>query len=235
MKLGILQCDDVPDPLGTQFKNYPEMFAESFRGIVSNLCLTTFRIHEDQFPESTDQCLCWLITGSRYSSYDDRPWMRTLEGFIRQLYHEGRKLLGVCFGHQIIASALGGTVALSEKGWGVGMSVNQIISQQSWMNPAINEFRLLVSHQDQVTVLPKQTKVLASSSFCPYFLLQYGQHFLGVQGHPEFTRNYSSALMNLRKGRGIPEDIVANGLASLVDEDDSKLMNVWIVNFLNSV
>ena len=235
MKLGILQCDDVPAPLDTQFKNYPQMFEQRLRSVASDLCIKTFRVHENHFPDSTGQCCCWLITGSRRSTYEDEPWMRKLEGFIRQLHHEERKLIGVCFGHQVIVSALGGTVELSSKGWGVGMSINEVINHQPWMNPTINQFRMLVSHRDQVTVLPEAAQVVAGSDFCPYYLLQYGQHFLSIQGHPEFSKEYSSALMSLRKGLSIPEEVVANGQASLLDEDDSMLMNIWIVNFLNGV
>ena len=235
MRLGILLCDDVPESLSDHFHNYPDMFEEALRAVMPDLCLQTFRVHDNEFPDSIDQCQSWLISGSCQSVYQGDAWIEHLKDFIRQLYRERKKLVGVCFGHQVIAAALGGEVELSPKGWGVGLAANDIDARQSWMSPEAQQFRIIVSYQDQVSVLPADTKVLASSEFCPYFLLQYGETFLSTQGHPEYTKDYITALMNDRKGHVIPDDLVARGNASLLDEDDHRLMNVWIANFLNSV
>ena len=134
-----------------------------------------------------------------------------------------------------MAEALGGKVTRSEKGWGVGLSFNEVSHHKPWMMPAREEIHLLVSHQDQVTALPTtyetNAQVLASSSFCPYYMVQYGEHFLSIQGHPEFSPAYSKALMASRQGI-IPEDRIEAGTKSLSTKADRELSTKWLINFM---
>lgn len=231
MKIGILQCDDVHDSLLSDWGNYPEMFEQALRPVLPGCELPIYRVLDGQLPQSTDECDAWLITGSKHGVNDGLPWIDALCGFVRSLWAEQRPLLGVCFGHQLIARALGGTVVKSEKGWGIGLSFNQVIERKAWMQPFQDHLDLLVSHQDQVVQLPPQAEVLASSEFCPYYLIQYGDCFLSVQGHPEFCVGYCRALMQMRE-QILPPARLRAGLASLATEADSKLMLGWIGHFL---
>lgn len=113
----------------------------------------------------------------------------------------------------------------------MGLSFNQVIERKSWMQPFQEHLDLLVSHQDQVVILPPQAEVLASSEFCPYYLIQYGDCFLSVQGHPEFCKDYCRDLMTLRE-LTLPPARLRAGMASLSAEADSALMMRWIVSFL---
>ena len=231
MRIGILQCDDVNDSLQPAYGNYPQMFADALRAVLPDCELPTYRVLDGQFPDSPDECDAWLITGSRFGVNDDLPWIDVLCDFVRTLWQQQRPLVGVCFGHQLVAKALGGTVVKSEKGWGIGMSFNQVIERKSWMQPFQAHLDILVSHQDQVAVLPSQAEVLASSDFCPYYLLQYANCFLSIQGHPEFCAGYCRALMTMRKGI-LPAERLQAGLDSLSSEPDSQLMMKWMVQFL---
>lgn len=233
MRIGILQCDDVHESLQPSHGNYPEMFAKALRAVIPDCELPIYRVLDGQFPESTNECDAWLITGSKFGVNDDLPWVDALCRFVRTLWQQQRPLIGVCFGHQLIAKALGGTVEKSKKGWGVGLSLNQVIEHKPWMQPSRSCLSILVSHQDQVVTLPPQSEVLARSEFCPYYLLQYGRCFLSIQGHPEFCADYCRALMIMREGV-IPAARLQSGLDSLETKPDSQLMMQWMVQFLRS-
>lgn len=230
MKIGLLLCDDVAPELRKVHNNYPDMFLALLRKQDPDVEMVTYRVVDGEIPETTDECDCWIISGSRHSAYDPFPWIPLLEGFIRRLYEDRCKLAGICFGHQVMAKSLGGKVALADKGWGVGMSYNHITRQTSWMDPAVQDFKLLVSHRDQVIHLPSSAEVLASSDFCPNYMLQYGDCFVSVQGHPEFSKSYSKDLMNSRR-ESIPGDRVLKGMDSLRNDPDSDLVAQWIVQF----
>ena len=230
MKVGLLLCDDVNPALQVAHKNYPDMFLALLRKQEPELEMVTYRVLDGEIPDTTDECDGWIISGSRHSAYDIFSWIPLLEAFVRKLYEDRCMLAGICFGHQIMATSLGGKVELSEKGWGVGISYNRITQQGSWMQPAVQDFKLLVSHRDQVTRLPDSAEVLAGSDFCPNYMLQYGAHFLSIQGHPEFSKSYSKDLMNSRRD-SIPHDRVTQGIDSLTEDPDSDLIAQWIMQF----
>ena len=233
MKIGLLQCDDVKPPLQPEFNNYPDMFAELLRAHAPDLDMSVWRVIDQEFPDSIDEYDGWLITGSRHSANDNLPWIARLEDFIRQLDQQQRKMVGICFGHQIMAKALGGQVSLASKGWGIGAYDNNIVESHSWMQPELDVLRLNVSHEEQVTGLPDPARVIAKSTFCPYYMVLYNQHSLGIQGHPEFSRNYTAALLLSRK-HIIPAQRLQEGLESLQKTAPVSGSEVgqWILNFL---
>jgi GMP synthase-like glutamine amidotransferase len=142
-----------------------------------------------------------------------------------------KKLIGICFGHQLIAKALGGKVIRSPKGWGVGLSLNSITGRTEWMVPALDIINLPVSHSEQVVEPPLHATLLASTEFCPYFMLQIGEHILTVQGHPEFSKNYTKDLMEMRKD-ALSDESYQQGLSSLALASDGEIMARWTGRFL---
>lgn len=232
MKIGILQCDSVLEQFQTEFGDYPQMIATLFAKVAPDCQFKRFRVQSFEYPEYLDECDAYITTGSRHGVNDDLDWIKQLEEFVRQLDQAKKPFIGICFGHQLMAKALGGVVEKSNKGWGIGVSSSQVVSKKSWMTPAQAQLNLIVSHQDQVICLPKTVEmdVLVSSLFCPNYMLAHGEHFISVQGHPEFTKAYSATLMDFRR-KIIPQDRIQEGMDSLTINLDDQLIAQWIINF----
>lgn len=231
MKIGLLQCDHVNPEFLSEFGDYTDMFTNLLLKVDSDLEFNTYTVIDGDFPVETDECDAWLVTGSRHGTYEALPWIDQLSELIRQLDKEKRKLAGICFGHQLIAQALGGVSRKSDKGWGVGLQTWEILQLPPGAATKESFFSLLASHQDQVEKLPPGATVIASSNFCQYAAYQVEEHILTFQGHPEFTHDYSAALMKMRADR-IPVEQLEAGIASLERPADDLEITGWIVRFL---
>lgn len=233
MKIGILQCDNVIDGLEDTFGNYPDMLSNPLGALLPNATFEVYRTFEGELPPSVDACDGYITTGSRYGANDGDAWILALEQFVRDCHAAGQPFVGICFGHQVAARALGGQVARTPRGWGVGVSFNQVVARKPWMEPYQEGIDLVVSHQDQVTELPEGGEVLVTSGFCPYYMVRYGDAMITVQGHPEFARGYAREIMARRSDR-IPANRIREGLVSLQAPVDDQLMFRWIANFLTA-
>jgi len=194
--------------------------------------LQPYDLLRGEYPQHPAECDGWISTGSKWSVSDDEPWIAWLAGFLRRLYQTGSPHVGVCFGSQMIAHALGGEVTRQAAGWGVGVANTQVIGQAAWMVPGMDSFQVVVSYQDQITTLPPDCRVLAATDHCPVSMFTMGDHFLGIGGHPEIPIPYIKALIESRRGDRIPEAAADAGLASLEATPDATLLSNWIVEFL---
>ena len=147
------------------------------------------------------------------------------------LKKEQRKFIGICFGHQILAMAYNAGVEKSEKGWGIGVATNRIVSTPQWMGEKKKHLNIIVSHQDQIVTIPEGARVIAESDFCPFFIVQWNEQFLSIQGHPEWNRDYSKALINERRTI-IPSSIIDTGFRSLTTKPDNDCFIRWIIDFV---
>lgn len=240
MKLGILICDQVRESLLPEHGDYPEMFVGLFERLAGDVELGRglqityefYHVMKGELPTAADDCDAYLATGSKYSVNDDSAWIHQLVRFIQQLYDNNTTFVGICFGHQLIARALGGNVINASQGWGVGLSQCEVLRQQPWMLPYQSHVDIVVSHQDQIAEPPPAGQVLMGTGFCPVSVIQVGNHFLGIQGHPEFSRAYAKDLMLCRQDT-IPSRQLASAIDSLSRPVDDLLMARWIMNFLN--
>lgn len=230
-RLGLLACDFVPDDLRDRFEDYPVMFAEAIASTGTNVEWQIYRVYQGELPQRPDECDAYLISGARAGTYDGDAWIAALEAFIRELAASDRRLVGVCFGHQMIAQALGGKVEKSPRGWGIGIHTYEADQPAAWMTPALTQFTVPVCHQDQVVRLPDGTRRLAHSDHCENFLLQFNETMMGIQGHPEFKRAYIDVLIGLREKLLAPETL-AGARASLDQPGDNVAIMHWITNFL---
>ncbi len=233
MKIGVLQCDDVAGPLQAAHGNYGDMVCRWLGAADARLSFQVWACHKGALPDARARADAWIIGGSKNSVNDDEPWIDALSEFVREQWRRQQPLAGICFGHQLLARALGGTVAVDDHGWGVGIYETRLAGREPWMSPWPGErLQLLASHREQVHTLPESARVLAGAPFCPHYLMQVGDTVLGLQGHPEFTRAYAADLMLMRRGSLIPELRVQGGLRSLFLPVHDQIMAHWFLRFL---
>lgn len=236
MKIGILEAGLLREELAGRFDPYPVMF-ERFLGLAGrDLEFAAYSAVRGEMPASIFECDGWLISGSRYGVYDQLEWMFPLQDFIRQLAQAGLPLIGVCFGHQIIAEALGGKVVKSDKGWGVGVQRYRVAQGHSWMREQPASIGLYAYHQDQVVSCPQSAEVFSGSEFCPYAGLSYGDSIISVQAHPEFEEAYERALLELFGGSIIPAEVAQSALDDMDAgaRADTQLLADWFAEFFLS-
>jgi len=197
MKLTIIQVGQTPEPMLDRFEKFPPLFqdlllssGEEFYFEIANI------LDGEDFP-NISHLEGVIITGSAFGVYDAPDWIDPLRDFIRQSYQVKLPMLGICFGHQIMADALGGKVEKSEKGWGLGRQVYQIKQKPIFMNRIGDEIAIVASHQDQVIIAPSEAEVFMSSNFTPNAGLIYKNGAaISMQPHPEFAVDYAKALVD---------------------------------------
>jgi GMP synthase-like glutamine amidotransferase len=228
MRLGLLICDHVSPELRDVSGDYPDMFRRLLAGH-PGVELASYELTAGEFPASPDDCDAWITTGSRHSVYDEIGWIEAFADLVRAIDASRRPYVGVCFGHQMLAHALGGKVELAEQGWGVGVNVVEVPDPPAWLG--VTGYSIINSHADQVTGLPRNAVVIGGNDHCPVSLMTVGDHMLGIQGHPEFTADYAAALLQARRGRLIPAATADAALETLGDAPD--LLADAIVRFLD--
>lgn len=240
LHVGILQTDSVLNQFQPTHGDYPAMFQRLLgeRGLIAEnpdareLAFSSYDVRQGEYP-SHRSCDAYLITGSRHSVYDQLPWIAELVDFLREALAEGRKVIGICFGHQLIAHFFGGETRLADAGWCVGVHRAEVISDEVWMLPAGRNFGLLSSHRDQAVRLPAGARPFARTDACPNAGFVLGDQILTFQGHPEFSRDYALDLLNMRQEL-LGAEVFKKGVASLGEETDNQLVARWILNFLLS-
>jgi len=179
MLIGILQCGHAPDEVRAQHGDFDAMFATLFQSY--DFTFQTWNVVDGDFPAAIDAADGWLISGSKHGAYEDHAFIPPLSELIREIYASARPMVGICFGHQIIAQALGGRVEKFEGGWAIG--------RHDYSFNGHGSVTLNAWHQDQVTTLPPEAQVIGSSPFCQFAALIYGQKAFTVQPHPEFSNS----------------------------------------------
>jgi GMP synthase-like glutamine amidotransferase len=231
MNLALLGCDDVPPRFRHIGGGYRDMFEKLLAPHVPDLSLTWIDLYNGEAPPSLSSFDGFVCTGSRCSVYEDRPWIDGLKAFVRDAHEAGVPFVGICFGHQMLAEALGGKVERAEYGWGIGVHGMQILRPEEWMAPEREICRLQYMHADQVQRMPEGSTLLASAAHCPVAMFKVGDNMLGIEGHPEFPAAYEEALLRARKER-IGAERVDAALATVNDRTDEDVVGAWIAAFL---
>lgn len=196
MRIGILQCGHFPTAEGFPEQTYGELYENFLAG--RGLTFKTWSVVDMEFPDSIDAADGWLISGSKHGAYEDLPFIAPLEDFLRKAYAAGRPIVGICFGHQILAQALGGTVAKYSGGWALGRQTYDLEGRTIALN---------AWHQDQVTKPPAEATTISSNAFCAHAGFSYKGRAFSVQAHPEFESDHVALLLKVRRAALSPEQV----------------------------
>jgi len=228
MHIGILQTDKVLPNFQAEHGDLPDMFQALFGQLEAHHSYTVYDA-QSSLPNDID-CAAYIITGSKCSVYDDSAWIRELAEFVAKILAAGRKIIGVCFGHQLMAHFFGGKVVPAAAGWAVGVHTSFVVEHNAWMNNAETQVALLSSHKDQVESLPEGATTYLSNDFCPIGGFTVGSQIITVQGHPEFSKGYAHELMTMRQSI-LGEKVFQAGVASLSQPTDELLVAQWLLAF----
>ena len=233
MKVGILAAGDTPPALKPDFGSYAQMLINLLSKADSTLEFEVFEVEHGVFPRSVDSCDAWAITGSRHNVDDDYEWIATLRTLIHTIREQKKPLIGICFGHQIMAQMMGADVGPAPKGWGLGVHTYQL-NEPEIKSELGQTLSLNAVHQYQVLSQPEQSSVVAHSDFCPFAALRYGDQMASFQAHPEFLTRFERTLLEHKKGESFPEALTDQQLQTLDDKTDaqSNAVGRWLAAFL---
>lgn len=203
MRIGILETGyPPPEVIDTHGR-----FAVLFEALLAGYGFTfdVYDLQEMQFPTGPEAAEGWLITGSRHGAYEDHAFIPPLEDLIRDIAAAGKPLVGICFGHQIIAQAMGGKVEKYSGGWAIG--------HHAYRDADLGEVALTAWHQDQVVRVPEGARVTATSPFCDVAGLVYGDKIYTVQPHPEFSGDILKAYSKAKRVQNAyPPEMIAGAV-----------------------
>lgn len=227
LRIAVLQTGRTIDTAIDEHGDYDEMC----KHVVGRTAQTadTYAVLDGIFPENLEGYDVMVITGSKHGVYEGHPWIAPLEALLRDAMARGLKIIGICFGHQVLAQALGGVVEKSERGLGVGLMEYEFIGADG----ARTTHKLYAWHQDQVIKAPPGAQVVATSDFCPIAGLRYGDQAISFQPHPEFSAAYMRALVEARTGTSLTQQQAEEALGSLKQKDDSQRVAQLFEQFMS--
>ena len=221
MKIGILLVGRASDDLVEKYGTYAEMLIALISSEKYDFKFKTFNILDSVFPENHLECDGWIVTGSPHGVYEEHSWIPKVSDLINDIYRSKIPIFGVCFGHQLIAQALGGHVEKSIKGWGLGLHTYEINNKTDYMGNLSEEVTLNICHQDQVLQVPEGATIYASSEFCENAGFYINDKVLTMQAQPEFLVDFIKALLSARREVTIPKEFVDPALVKLNSSPDS--------------
>ncbi|WP_353238333.1 amidotransferase [Limnohabitans sp.] len=234
MHLCILENDDLDPPLVPQYTRVATMFERLFAQVGYEGRIDTFSARHGEYPATFEGYDAVLLTGSRADSFSDEPWVVALRECVTRLLQDQHKLLGVCFGHQLIAHCLGAPVQRAPRGWRVGRQAYDWLGQSEHLGLAPGQavrMALLASHQDQVLALPHGASLLATQPDCPVAAYALGDQVFCIQPHPEFTPEVSAFLLSKRRAL-MGEPLYEQSMGSLAEPHDGLALARFMIRFV---
>lgn len=231
LRICILETDILRPELIERYEGYGRMFQQLFAKQPIAAEFVIYNVVEGRYPADDERFDAYLVTGSKADSFGPDPWIQTLKTFLLDRYERGDKLLGVCFGHQLLALLLGGKAERASQGWGMGIHQYQLNERADWMSPALPDLTLLISHQDQVTRLPENARVIASSDFCPYAAYAIGDQVLLAQ-FEQFAGIVVDELGMPLEAQHLGEELYRKGVDSLARDHQGTVVAEWMMRFV---
>jgi GMP synthase-like glutamine amidotransferase len=231
MHIGILVTNTDESEFAQRHPKDGEKFRALLQPFAQDWVFTAVQVKDGEFPTSVDQYDGYVIGGSPASANGDAPWIVRLMEFIRALDTQKTPTIGVCFGHQAIARALGGKVAKNTGGWGFGVAGTDFVTQENWMVPRREHLNLYAAHSEQVVELPKNAVLLGGSDFCPLGSYRIGNHIFTTEYHPEMTKEFICALTN-EYASYLGPDIATRAIEQIKIDADGDIFAQWMMGFL---
>ena len=224
MLIGILHCGHAPDEVRDIHGDFDRLFSNLLED--GEFTYQTWNVVDGEFPNDPNLVDGWILSGSKHGAYEDHAFIPPLETLIRDIYAAAVPMVGICFGHQIIAQALGGRVEKFDGGWALGHHEYEF---DGMGKVALNAF-----HQDQVLDVPKDAKVIARSEFCANAALVYGDKAFTMQPHPEFSNEIFGAYVPARRHLVGTEKNWSDALEKIEKPIQDNLVAKQIIDFLRT-
>ena len=232
MRIAVLLTNDDTSAFAAHFPNDGQKVVQLLQPLRPDWSYEVVAVKDGVLPASAKAFDGYVITGSPASVNDDSlPWVAQLLAFIREVDAARQPLIGLCFGHQAVARALGGQVVRNAAGWGLGTAATHWAQSRAWMHPPLATTTLMAAHNEQVTRMPEGAECLGGSDFCPIGSMQIGQHIWTTQYHPEMPLVFMQALLGYLADK-LDADTIARAHASLGQAADVPLFGQWMVQFL---
>lgn len=233
MRIAILNCNSFSADFARRFPDDGHKVVAGLQPLRPDWELEVWPVHADAFPPQPEAYDGWLMTGSVASVHDGEPWMLRLAALLRDRHARRVPLAGLCFGHQMLAHALGGRVGPSPGGWRIGTAPTQFAEQPTWMDPPQAGIRLFAAHEEQVLQLPPGARVLGGDIFAPIGAMAIGDHVFSSQYHPELTREFMLALLEAFADTW-PAALVAQARQQVAEPVDAPLFMRWMAQFFEA-
>lgn len=157
---------------------------------------------EGETPASPSGYVAALVTGSAAMVTDREVWSEATADWLRHAADRGLPLLGICYGHQLIAQALGGRVDFNPRGREMGtveISLHDAASEDPLFRGLPRQFAAQTTHQQTVLAPPPESCVLARSALDDCQAFRWRQHVWGLQFHPEFATQHMRGYIQARR------------------------------------
>ncbi len=228
----IILCDDLGHRLSDEHGAYEELYERLINpsfAAVTPFDIEVYRAHEGELPVDLGRLDLIVVGGSRAGVYEDHPWIQPLLSFIRSAHTARVNLVGICFGHQAVAAALGAKVTPFEGGWNLARHEYRVDASAFGLS-AGDVLGLNAFHRDQVREVPTGTEVFLSSDRCAIAGL-VGEHLLTFQPHPEFSASLTESLLAAGEGIRFADEELADARARLKGDLSNEVISATIRTF----